>query len=50
MLCLMAAGEPGAEPGVEPRVETPVEIGRWHFAAIPIGSYSSDIGLLVGGA
>ena len=46
MLCLLAA----EEPGVEPRVETPIEIGRWHFAAIPIGSYSSDIGLLVGGA
>jgi hypothetical protein len=42
MLCLLAAEEP--------QLETPLELGRWHFAAIPIASYSSDIGLLVGGA
>ena len=42
MLCLLAAEEP--------RIETPLEVGRWHFAAVPIGSYLSDIGLLIGGA
>ena len=42
MMCLLAAEEP--------QLDTPLEVGRWHFAAVPIASYSSDIGLLVGGA
>ena len=49
MLCLLAAEEPRLDPDA-PRIDTPLEVGRWHFAAIPIASYSSDIGLLVGGA
>jgi surface antigen Omp85-like protein len=34
----------------EPIVETPLEVDRWHFAAFPIASYASDVGLTVGGA
>ncbi len=34
----------------EPKLQAPGELYGWHFAAIPLVSYGSDVGLTLGGA
>src|SRR6266567_4155273 len=57
LLCVLAGNDPGKEPANEqpvpanePVIEAPVLLDGWHFAGVPLVSYTSDIGLALGAA
>jgi hypothetical protein len=49
LILALALNEPEPPPETLP-TEAVLGVGGWHFAGLPIASYSSDVGLTLGGA